>query len=141
MFFAAGLLIYALIRKNEILKRTAAIFIVICSLLILPVYFTGEEAEHLVEDTIEGVSHEVIHEHEEAAEVSLVGMLILGVCSLLLLLIKKPLPWGWIGLAIGSLVVLAMLLDTGKHGAMIRHTEVYPPTLESQEVDLNLNED
>jgi hypothetical protein len=58
----------ALLLKKEQVQKAALWIIFCCCLLAMPAFFSGEGAEELIEE-LPGVSHELIHEHEEKAEV------------------------------------------------------------------------
>ncbi|HEX9782951.1 MAG TPA: hypothetical protein VGA56_09525, partial [Opitutaceae bacterium] len=86
--FGLGLLTFALWRKSEEVKKAALGLFVISALLAIPVYFTGEPAEEIVEE-LPDVSHANIEEHEEAAEVAFIGVLMLGVAALTKLIWRR----------------------------------------------------
>ena len=63
-----------------------SLFIITClALVILPIYFTGEPAEKLVEH-LPGVGESLIESHEGAAQYSLALTLIVGVSAIVGLL-------------------------------------------------------
>jgi hypothetical protein len=64
--FGLLLLLLAQLRKSEELKRVSLGIFVLTALLALPVYFTGEPAEKVVEH-LPGVTEPLIEEHENAA--------------------------------------------------------------------------
>jgi hypothetical protein len=88
---------------------------------------TGDKAEHFVED-LPGFSHEVIHEHEEAAEAFMIPMYILGVASIVGLYAQsKKLSFEkWISYLVLVLGVVCIFLskNAGTTGGEIRHTEI-----------------
>lgn len=123
--------------KNKIdLKRAGLIIIVVSALFGVAAYKTGEEAEEIVEE-IQGVKRHDIHEHEEAAEFTFVGLNILGVIALLgLILQSKNQKLSQKGLPIallGGLFVSVMLARTANLGGYVRHSEI-------KEVPLNQGE-
>jgi hypothetical protein len=61
--FGVLLLLLALLRKSEELKRVSLGVFVITALLALPIYFTGEPAEEVVEH-LPGVAEPLIERHE-----------------------------------------------------------------------------
>jgi len=74
--------ILGMLRKNDGAITAGLIIYVLMAVAVVPAYLSGEEAEERVEE-IAGVSHDVIHEHEEMAELSLwltslSGLLALG---------------------------------------------------------------
>jgi hypothetical protein len=122
-----GLLLYGTWRKSPELKRAAAGLLVVVALLAVPVYLTGEPAEHDVE-SLPGVSKHLIEEHEEAASVAFTGVLILGVLALTGLFLSRggrevPAGFGTTLLA-ASLIVSGLMAWTANRGGQIRHTEI-----------------
>ena len=79
--FGLALVGLSLWRKGGELKRVSLGFLIVVAALSIPAYLTGEPAEKIVED-LPGVSEDVIEQHEEAAQVAFVGVLILGAVAL-----------------------------------------------------------
>lgn len=121
-----GLMAYALIRKENSLQKAVLGLWVIMTLFTFPVMKTGEEAEETVEN-LPGMSHDLIHEHEEAAEWALWLMIGLGVISLFSLVQqrrgKNAQSITMIAFVV-SLVVSTAMARTGYLGGQIRHTEI-----------------
>ena len=61
-------------------KRVALAMTLLTGLAALPVYFTGEPAEHVVEG-LPGVNERAIHEHEEFSTYALVAALVTGAAA------------------------------------------------------------
>jgi hypothetical protein len=124
---AAVLLIAGLAMKNRGVIHSSLVIMVICALFTIPVTLTGEGAEETVEH-IEGITHGIIHEHEEAGEKAAWFMYGLGAFALLSLLLSKRKH------ALAKIVtILTLLLSltafyfmfrTGQSGAHIRHSEI-----------------
>ena len=55
--------------KNGTVRRTGVALLAFSALATLPAYFSGEEAEEVIEH-LPGVSEALIHDHEEAAELA-----------------------------------------------------------------------
>ncbi len=112
-------------RKSDEMKRFAYFFTVAIALLAIPTFLTGEPAEKLVEH-LPGVAESLIENHEEAAQISLVLVLLAGALGGIKLLVR------WEGInrvtSIGfgiALVVSAISLGyTANLGGEIRHTEI-----------------
>lgn len=125
--FGALLLLIGILRGNKTLIQTSLITFIIAAAVTLPVDWSGEEAEHLVEE-IPGLSHDVIHEHEEMAEVSVGLMLGLGGLSLATLIlsmlnISLAKIFNYLSLVL-AFVVIGFMGRTANSGALIRHPEI-----------------
>ncbi len=126
MGFGSLLLLVAIVRKSEELKRASLWAFVVLALLALPVFFTGEPAEKVVEHLPE-VSETFVEAHEDFAQFALIGIEILGFLSLAGWLIfrgSKAFP-SWLATVAFflSLAISGMMAWTGHLGGMIRHTE------------------
>lgn len=120
-------LAFAILKKSAVTRSAAYIVFIVAALGGSIAFVTGEEAEEKVED-IQGVSHDDIEEHEEAANYALYTTIALGVLSLAGLVIDNKRPamaprFAIVVLLIGlfSFVVTAR---TGYLGGQIRHTEI-----------------
>lgn len=113
---------------NTSVIKTGASCLLAAGIFTLPVYFSGEDAEHKIEH-MQGVIEDDIEEHEEAA---LYGGIACGVVALLALI-------GFLGrfyspehsrfkilLFVASLVTCAILLRVSHLGGLIRHPELKP---------------
>lgn len=125
--FGLGLLTYAIMRRSDHLKRAALNVFIAVALIALPVYFTGEPAEEVVEDTA-GVSKGTIDAHEESALVSLLGVEALGVIALAGLVIARrgrPVSPRVAGIALTAAIATAIAMAwTANLGGRIRHPEI-----------------
>lgn len=129
--FTFILFLVGIIRKNKTLVTTALYAFVIVAFLTFPAFFSGEPAEEAVEH-LPGVTHELIHEHEETAELSFYLMLGLGLWSgLCIFTERKKLPifdlFTKVALFFAGLVCVCMIY-TGSLGGKIRHTELNSST-------------
>ncbi|WP_044518009.1 hypothetical protein [Hymenobacter sp. DG25B] len=124
--FGLLLLLWAVVRANDSLSRAGLVTLVITALLTIPTQLTGSEAEELVEDQ-PGVSEPLIHEHEEAAELSFWVMEATGVLafiSLLPLVRSHPRSPLLTRLTlVGAVVSFGLLARTGYLGGQIMHPE------------------
>jgi hypothetical protein len=96
------------------------------ALLTLPVYFTGEGTEELVEE-LPGVSEGIIEQHEDMAKISLVIILITGVAALVSLFVQRNKSIGRaviIVTAVLSLASFGVMAQTAHLGGQIRHSEI-----------------
>jgi uncharacterized membrane protein len=125
--FGVLLLLLALLRKSEELKRVSLGIFVLTALLALPVYFTGEPAEKVVE-YLPGVEEPLIERHENTALFALLmagGAGVVALAGLILFRRAEKLP-GWIVAAtlVLSLATSGLMGWTANLGGQIRHTEV-----------------
>lgn len=124
---ALVLLAGAFLRRSDELARAALWLLVVMSLFGVVAFLTGEPAEERVEH-LPGFSENAIHEHEEAAEPTLIAIIVMGVAALgaLVAFWKKPqLPrWVVVAVLVAALVCAGLLGWTARLGGQIRHTEV-----------------
>ncbi len=98
------------------------------ALSVAPVYLTGEPAEKIVEHR-PGVSEAVIHNHEEAAELSLIFCALTGLASAATLLLPRIKGVNFhtqaaFGSSALALITVVLLVRTAHLGGMIRHDEI-----------------
>jgi amino acid transporter len=127
--FIGFLLIFysSIINKDLSNIKAGLIILTLSSFSILPVYFSGEGAEEIVEH-LAGVSHETIEEHEEIAELGLYVSLFVGLLSSLSFLMvlrknKNSKLLTNITLFAGFLLVILFVL-IGQTGGEIKHPEI-----------------
>lgn len=122
-----GILAYGQFAKNDEIKKVALVTFVLMTILTIPVFLTGEEAEETVEHIV-GVSEQLIENHEELAEKAIWLMGLLGILSIISLfaIIKKLSFSKTISLAtlIVSLVTFVIFAKVGSTGGEIRHSEI-----------------
>jgi hypothetical protein len=128
-FFGLVLLVLAVWRKSEELKRIALGTFVTVALFSVPVYLTGEPAEDVVMPLAD-VSESIIEQHEEAATIAFTGILILGACALAGLILFRgskviPIWFGSLAL-VASLIVSGAMAWTANLGGQVRHAEIRP---------------
>lgn len=127
IIFGFLLLLYAMMKKNEELKRISLVIFVIIALIAIPVYFTGGGAEERVEH-LPGVSESVIQRHEDSAFSTFVMVEVLGLLTLGgLFLYRRPQNlsnWFVILSLILSILVGGLMTRTANLGGQIRHTEI-----------------
>lgn len=125
--FGALLLIIGLILKNKTLEITGLSTILLAALFTIPVYLSGEEAEHIVEH-LQGISEHQLEEHEEHAELSLWLMMASGVFSLMTIASYKLAPQRVKLSRIITLVITLFsfitLIPLANHGGKIMHQEL-----------------
>lgn len=123
----AVVLAYAMITKSQQTSNAAYIVFIISAIGGFIAKQTGEAAEETVEH-LRGISEDLIHEHEEAADIALIAIIVLAVISLLGLFASyKRASYSnslrWIALIV-SLVTFGIVARTGYLGGQIRHTEI-----------------
>lgn len=124
--FGVLLLVLALARRSDELRRVSLAVFVLAALSALPTYLTGEPAEEIVEH-LAGVSKPIIDQHEEAAEGAAIALAILGAVSLAALVRfrRSALPdWLAVSSLLLALVVAALMARTANLGGRIRHSEI-----------------
>lgn len=123
----AFVLAYGIWSKSNSTKIAAYFLFIIAAIGTGIAYLTGEGAEEVVEN-IQGVSENVMKEHEEFAMFALVSLIVLGISSLFALFVtyKKStlLKTASIATLVISLVSFALVARTGYLGGQIRHTEI-----------------
>ncbi len=124
--FGVLLLLYALLRKNEEVKKLGLGFLVLIALVTIPVYYTGHAGEEIVVD-LPGVTKSFINDHADMALVSYSAVLLLGIVSfggLIFFRHAANLPQWFMVLSLGLTIIVAGLIGlTANIGGQIRHTE------------------
>jgi hypothetical protein len=124
--FGLGLLAFALATKRNETLRVGLFFLVLTAVAAWPVSLSGESAEEVVEESAE-VSHDVIHDHEEAAERAAWAAYAVGVVALVGLVAfrTRPMPGWFKGLSLlGAAAVSGLMLQTAGLGGKIAHEEL-----------------
>lgn len=120
------MLIVSFFRINTPLTKTSYILILIAGIAAIPVYFTGEGAEEVIEK-IPGVSEFVIEKHEEAAKRAMISIIAAGLLALVALFSFR---WQTASRVFKTVVLLfaiisgALMAQTAHLGGQIRHTEI-----------------
>lgn len=120
------MLLYALARKNNDLKRAGLGGLILVSLLTIPAYLTGELAEKV--EHLPGVSEALSEPHEEAALVAFIALLLTGAFALAALFLSRrrngfPAWMLTVALLLTGTTV-GLMANTANLGGMIRHTEI-----------------
>lgn len=126
-FLALFFLIWGLISKKDDIKLAATSLIIISAVMAIPLFFSGEGAEEIVEHK-PLVTKALIHEHEEAAEAAMVFLEITAALSVAWIVMKKknigPEKAVYLSL-IGLIAVTSILMARAAHfGGQIRHDEI-----------------
>ena len=131
----ALVLAYGLLTKTLQTTIAAYLVLIISSIGAFIANQTGEAAEETVEN-MQGISENLIKEHEESAEIALIAMIILAILSLIALFVayKKSsysYSLGWFTLIV-ALVAFGIIARTGYLGGQIRHSEIRSNTTTHQ---------
>lgn len=121
------ILLIAILTKSDVSKRNAYIVFILGAVASVAAMATGEGAEDAIEN-IQGVSENLMHRHEEAAEIFAGMSYFLGAVSLLGFLtsyrnfsLDKLMP---VTILIVAGVSLYFAQEAGRTGGKIRHTEI-----------------
>lgn len=125
--FGLLLLLYALLRKSDEVKRISLAVFVFTGLAAVPTYLTGEPAEEIAEK-LPGVTEALIEGHEDAAMFALIAAIATSIVALAGLFIARrdrPFP-SWLALTILLLALATggLMARTANLGGQIRHTEI-----------------
>ncbi|MES2864280.1 MAG: hypothetical protein V4666_09205 [Bacteroidota bacterium] len=127
LFFGFLILLFGIIKNNSTLKSTAYIIFIFCMIMGKISMMTGDKAEHSVEE-MAGFSHDFIHEHEEAAELFMKPLYVLGLVSIfgLVSLSKKRENEKFVSICAILIAAICLFLskNVGTSGGEIRHTEI-----------------
>ena len=124
----AALIVLAigLLWKSPAVLRTGLVLLVIAALFAIPVFLTGEPAEHLVEE-MEGVSENAIHTHEDAAKPAFWLLQVQGVLALFALIYfrsRNVANWAIAVILIVSVLATVAMFRVASLGGKVRHPEV-----------------
>jgi uncharacterized membrane protein len=125
--FALVLLAFGYFMRNDTLSKAALWTLVVVSLIAIPAFLSGEEAEHAIEDR-PGISNTQIHEHEEQAEMAFWALMCSGAIALGTLMasmktqsVNRTLLFLNMVFIVGT---FALMARTGNSGGAIRHPEI-----------------
>jgi uncharacterized membrane protein len=123
--FGLVLLVAALLTKNIMLQKVALTVFVVSALFALPVYFSGEPAEEIVEH-LPGVAEPLIQQHESAAKLAILAMAALGLVSVIALAMARHRNFSRLVIAACCVATLTfgLMARTANLGGEIRHPEI-----------------
>lgn len=140
LFFGFLILLFGIIKNNATLKSTAYVIFIFCTIMGKISMMTGDKAEHIVEE-MTGFSHDYIHEHEEAAELFMKPLYILGLVSIfgLVSVVKKRSSEKIVSICTILIAAICLFLskNVGTSGGEIRHTEIREKTTVSNASEVN----
>lgn len=127
MIFALVFYVAALVAGKDLLVKAAIWIFFFVALSAIPAYLTGEPAHEVIKD-FPGVSHDIVHEHEETAEVAFITSMLLGLLALLgLVRLRRKRRLSKLFLTLMLLVAVvvgALLASAANQGGEIRHPEI-----------------
>jgi uncharacterized membrane protein len=131
-FFGLVFLIIGLLRRNESFLKASLVIIALTTFLTGPAFKTGEGAEEAVE-AIPGISHRLVHWHEEAAERAFYLLIPTGLFALGLLVYTRYVALHsrvpYYVLLVLMVAVMGLMGNASRLGGMIRRPELYPKDL------------
>ena len=116
-------------------RKFAYLILFLAALVVLPVYFSGEGAEDVVEG-FAGVSEASIEAHEDFAQISMILTLLAGSLSLVAYFSKQDSPRAILfrNLVTGTAIVAVLSLAyTANLGGKVRHTELSGVSIGSED--------
>ncbi len=117
-----------IMKKSDDVKKTAMLVLILTSLVTIPVYVSGTNAEEMIEGTYEDVDESFIESHEDFALYSFIAMNIAGAIAILsMFLYKKPkeLPNKFAIFMLALLLMVnGMMAYTANLGGKIHHPEI-----------------
>lgn len=130
--FGLGVLIFGMFLKNNSVKNTGFILLIITAIFAFTSMATGEGAEEMVED-MPNIGKKIIHEHEEHAEKFALVLYATGFFSILSLFTyykknKYATILSYITLFF-ALFSTVLGIFVGNSGGEIRHTEIRESTI------------
>jgi uncharacterized membrane protein len=124
--FAIGFYIIALLLNNTVMKRTSLVLFVICTILGLPTFVTGNASMWAL--TENGANKALINAHRDMAIYTLFGLGFTGVTAWIELWRFRQLGRfsnrSLIAVLILSLITLGIMAETGHRGGQINHPEI-----------------
>ncbi|MFA6086947.1 hypothetical protein [Mucilaginibacter sp.] len=123
----AFVLIHGIWKKSNVTLIAAYNILIISAIGAGIAYATGEGAEEAVEH-LQGISKNVIEEHQESALISLIGLIVIGIIAVIGLFVTWRTsslirPVALIAL-VAALAGFGLIAWTGYLGGQIRHTEI-----------------
>lgn len=114
--------------KEKGIRKAGLGILVFSAIMAIPAFLTGEGAEEVAEE-IAGVSHDLIHEHEEQAESFLWLTITTGVLALFALILDIRNHKRAQALVFATLLIAVMSIylgrEVGVSGGEIRHPEIH----------------
>lgn len=129
ILFGIVILTWGLWKKQDAIQKIALVLFILGGIGSYIALGTGESAEDIVEEYSPAISHDAIHDHEEAAEIALWFSVITGGLALLSLFFGSFDPRFQqtltVILLLAAIAAFASLAYTAYEGGKIRHPEAY----------------
>ena len=132
-------LVTGFLSKNNIVKKTALAIILFTSVMTIPAFTTGEEAEEALE-AINQAPDSIIHEHEELAEIGLWTTICVGLAAAFTFFNSRK-KFGPRLFVVTLVILMAnsiVLVKIGELGGVIRHTEIRQPGVMDNQIPESL---
>lgn len=113
-------------KNNSVIKQVAAVLFVLCSVSNIAAYFSGENAEDIVEK-IPGIYKILIEEHEDMGKIFLAFSLLTGLLSAISIIVEIRTGKGkflYTVVLFLALITSGIGIKTGSTGGKIRHSEI-----------------
>ena len=120
------MLIVSFFIKNNTLTKVSYALLVISAIAAIPVYFTGEGAEEVVE-RLPGVSEPILEEHEDIAKLGLISIIVAGILALAAFFAvrwKNASKIFKVAVLAAALITGGLMAQTAHLGGQIRHSEI-----------------
>ena len=125
--FVAILLVTAMLRRSEELKRHALWWLVALMLVSIPIKFTGDFAVRQA-NGLPGIETDRVQRHEQAADQATTGIFLAGIVGAIALFRSRkgrPVPgWAPIVSLVLTLATAGMMARTANTGGELRHPEI-----------------
>jgi hypothetical protein len=127
LIMSFALLLFALWRKHQAALDIALFGILLSGVIVLPVFWSGEAAEEMVE-SLPGIAEAAVDAHEDAALAAAILAALAAGAALLAMVVWKRWPrlvrWGHGGVVVAALAAIIAVGWTANLGGRIRHPEI-----------------
>ena len=128
------LFFYGWLRKDQRVLQIGLGSFILAALSAVPVYFSGEGAEEMVEH-LPGVLESLIESHEDVAKIAMILAEALGLSALVAFVLdlrqSDLSKWSLPVVALISLISAGAIIQTAHLGGQIRHSEIRTNTASS----------
>ena len=126
---ALAFYITALVKNDVVMKRTGLVLLVVCAILGVPTYVTGNASMWALTDPlVPGISKAVINAHRDMALLTLFGLAFTGVAAWIELWRFRHLgrfsSRSLYLVLVFAIITLGVMAETGHRGGQINHPEI-----------------